>query len=178
MGCSMQGFLVHHQTPRTWSNSCPSSRWCHPTIWPSVVPFYLQSFPASGSFYISSSHQVAKVLGVSSSAWVFPMNIQNWFPLGLVGSPCSPRYSQESSPKLQFKSINSSGLSFLYSPTLTSTLTTGKTIALTRWTFVDKVMSLHFNMLSRLFITFLPRSKHLLISWLKSSSAVILEPRM
>ena len=56
-------------------------------------------------------------------------------------------------------------------------MTTGKTIALTRWTFVGKVMSLLFNMLSRLVITFLPRSKHLLISWQQSSSAVILEPR-
>ena len=56
-------------------------------------------------------------------------------------------------------------------------MTTGKTIALTRWTFVGKVMSLLFNKLSRLVITFLPRSKHLLISWLQSSSAVILEPK-
>ena len=56
-------------------------------------------------------------------------------------------------------------------------MTTGKTIALTRWTFVYKVMSLLFNMLSRLVTTFLPRSKHLLISWLQSPSAVILEPR-
>ena len=56
-------------------------------------------------------------------------------------------------------------------------MTTGKTIAFTRWTFVDKVMSLLFNMLSRLVVTFLPRSKHLLISWLQSPSAVILEPR-
>ena len=55
-------------------------------------------------------------------------------------------------------------------------MTTGKTIALTRWTFVGKVMSLLFNMLTRLVITFLPRSKHLLISWLQSPSAVILEP--
>ena len=55
-------------------------------------------------------------------------------------------------------------------------MTTGKTIALTRWTFVSKVMSLLFNMLSRLVIAFLPRSKHLLISWLQSPSAVILEP--
>ena len=55
-------------------------------------------------------------------------------------------------------------------------MTTGKTIALTRWTFVGKVMSLLFNMLSRLVITFLPRSKHFLISWLQSASAVILEP--
>ena len=56
-------------------------------------------------------------------------------------------------------------------------MTTGKTIALTRWTFVGKVMSLLFNMLSRLVIIFLPRSKHLLISWLQSPSAVILEPK-
>ena len=56
-------------------------------------------------------------------------------------------------------------------------MTIGKTIALTRWTFVGKVMSLLFNMLSRLVIAFLPRSKHLLISWLQSPSAVILEPR-
>ena len=56
-------------------------------------------------------------------------------------------------------------------------MTTGKTIALTRQTFVGKVMSLHFNMLSRLVITFLPRSKRLLISWLQSPSAVILEPK-
>ena len=70
-------------------------------------------------------------------------------------------------------------LSFLYSPTLTSIhdYIHGKTIALTRWTFVDKVMSLLFNMLSRLVITFLPRSKRLLISWLQSPSAVILEPK-
>ena len=56
-------------------------------------------------------------------------------------------------------------------------MTTGKTIVLTRWTFVDKIMSLFFNMLSRLVITFLPRSKRLLISWLQSPSAVILEPK-
>ena len=56
-------------------------------------------------------------------------------------------------------------------------MTTGETIALTRWTFADKVMSLIFNMLSRLVITFLPRNKCLLISWLRSSSAVILEPK-
>ena len=55
-------------------------------------------------------------------------------------------------------------------------MTTGKTVALTRWTFVGKVMSLLFNILSRFIITFLPRSKHLLISWLQSSSAIILEP--
>ena len=84
--------------------------------------------------------------------------------------------SQESSPTPQFKSINSSVLGFLYGPTLTS-MTSGKTIALTRRTFVGKVISLLFNMLSRLVITFFPRSKHLLISELQSLSAVILEPK-
>ena len=68
-------------------------------------------------------------------------------------------------------------LSFLYSPTLTSIHDDWETIALTRRTFVDKVMSLLFNMLSRLVITFLLRSKHLLISWLQLPSAVILEPK-
>ena len=82
------------------------------------------------------------------------------------------------SPTPQFKSINSSALSFLHNPTLTSIHDTGKTIALTRRTFVGQVMSLLLNMLSRLVITFLPRSKHLLlISWLQSLSAVILEPQ-
>ena len=61
-------------------------------------------------------------IGVSASASVLPMNLQDWFPLGLlVGSPCGPRDSQESSPTPKFKSINSSALSFLYSPALTST---------------------------------------------------------
>ena len=76
------------------------------------------------------------------------------------------RDSQESSPTPQFKSINSLVLSFLYNPTLTSIHDYWKTIALTRWTFVGKVMSLLFNMLSRLIKAFLPRSKRLLISWL------------
>ena len=80
--------------------------------------------------------------------------------------------TQESSPTPQFKSINSSVLSFLYSPTLTSIHDHGKTIALTRQTFVDKVMSLLFNMVSRLAITFLPSSKCLLISWFQSPSTV------
>ena len=95
----------------------------------------------------------------------------------LVGSACSPRDSQESSPIQQFKTINSSALSLLYSPTLTSIHDYWKTIALTRQTFVGKVMSLLFNMLSRFVIAFLLRSQSLLIFWLQSPSAVILEPR-
>ena len=87
------------------------------------------------------------------------------------------RDSQESSPTPQFKSINSSVLSFLYSPTLTSIHDRFKNLALTRQNGVGKVMTLLLNMLSRLVITFLPRCKHLLISWLLSPSAVILESR-
>ena len=82
---------------------------------------------------------------------------------------------KESSPTSQFKSINSSVLSFFIVQLSRSYVTTGKTIALTRQTFDGKVMSLLFNILSRLVITLLPGSKHLLISWLQSPSAVILE---
>ena len=105
-------------TPSVYSNSCPSSWWCHPTISFSVVPFsYLQSFPAWGSFPMSHFFASgSQRFGVSASAPVLPINIQNWFPLGFN----APRNSQESSPTPQFKSINSSALSFLYSPTLTS----------------------------------------------------------
>ena len=94
----------------------------------------------------------------------------------MVRAHGSPRDFQESSPTPQFKSISSSVLRFLHSPTLTFIHDYWKTIALTRWTFVGKVMSLLFNMLSRLVIAFLLRSMHLLTSWLQSPSAVILEP--
>ena len=117
-------------------------------------------------------------IGASALASALPKNIQDWFPSGLmVWSLCSPRDSQESSPTPQFKSINSSMLSLLHSPTLTSIHDYWKTITLTRWTFVSKVMSLLFNMLSRFVIAILPRSKRLLISCLQSPSAVILEQK-
>ena len=162
--------------PRACSNSCPSSQWCHPTVSSSVLPFFssLQSFPASGSFqWVSSSHQVTKVLEFQlqhqSFQWMFSIDfLYGW----LVGSPCSPRDAQESSPTPQFKSINSLVLSFFYGPTLTSIYDYWK-----NQTFVGKVISLLFNILSKLVIAFLPRSKHLLISWQQSSSAVILEPK-
>ena len=75
-------------TPGACSNSCPSSRWCHPTISSSVVPFssWLKSFPASGSFPMSQFFASGgQSIGVSASASVFPMNIQDWFPLGSTG---------------------------------------------------------------------------------------------
>ena len=88
MDCSMPGLPVHHQPPEACSDSCPSHRWCHPTISSSVVPFSccLQSFPASGSFprtqFIASDGQS---IGVSASASALPVNIQEWFPLGWTG---------------------------------------------------------------------------------------------
>ena len=75
-------------TPRVYSNSCPLSRWCHPTISSSVIPFSsrLQSFPVSGSFLMSQFFASGgQSIGVSASASVIPMNIQDWFPLGLTG---------------------------------------------------------------------------------------------
>ena len=115
-------------------------------------------------------------IGISASASVLPVNIQDWFPLGWTGWI-----------SMQFKGLwrvffnTSSKASILWHSAFFivqlshSYMTTGKTIALTRQTFVGKVMSLLFNVLSRLVITFLPRSKRLSISWLQSPSAVILE---
>ena len=75
-------------TPGLYSNSCPMSQWCHPTISSSVFPFssHLQSFPASGSFPMSQLFTSGgQSIGVTASASVLPMNTQDWFPLGLTG---------------------------------------------------------------------------------------------
>ena len=106
-------------TPRVHPNSRPLSQWCHPAISPSVIPFSScpQSLPASGSFLMSQLFTWGgQRFGVSASASVLPMNIRTDFLSdGLVGSPCSPRNSQEPSLTPQFKSINSFVLSFVYS---------------------------------------------------------------
>ena len=112
-------------TPRAHSNSCPLSQWCHPAISSSVIPFCsrLQFFPASGSFVMNwLSASGSQSTGVSASASVLPMSIQDWFPLEWTGwiSLQSRGLSRVFSPTSQFKSINSSVLSFLHSPTLTS----------------------------------------------------------
>ena len=173
--------LCTSPTPGVYSNSCLLSQWCHPAISSSGVPFSsrLQSFPASGSFImVSSSHQVAKVLEFQlqhqSFQWIFRTN---FLQDGLVWSLCCPRDCQESSPTPQFKASIFQRSAFYLVQLSHPYMTTGKTRALTRQDFVGKVMSLLFNMLSKLVITFLPRSKRLLISWLQSPSAVILEPR-
>ena len=127
--------------------------------------------------WVSSSYQVCQSIGASASASVLSMNIQHWFPLGWAGwislqsKGLLRVFSNTTVQKHQF---------FWHSAFFTVQFShpymTGKTIALTRLTFVGKVMSLLFNMLSRLVVAFLPRSKCLLISWLQSPSAVILEP--
>ena len=111
-------------TPGVYPNPCPSSRWCHPMISSSVISFSScpQSFPASGSFQMSQLFES----GGQSLEFQFQHQSFQWTPRtdllqdGLVGSPCSPRDSQESSPTPQFKSINSSALSRLHSPIFTS----------------------------------------------------------
>jgi len=154
------------RTPRSYSNSCPLSWWCHPTISSSVIPFssHLQSFLASGSFpmslFLASGGQN---IGFSTSTSVLPMNIQDWFSLGLNGwvslqsKGLSRVFSNTTVQKYQFFGTQIS----LYSMTTEKKQTN---IALTRQTFVGKVMSLLLTMLSRLVIAFLPRSKCLLIS--------------
>ena len=171
---------VHHQLPEFTQTHF---HWVSNDIQPSQ-PLSSPSSPAfnhsqhQGLFgWVSSSYQVAKILELQLQHQSFQWIIRTYFLYdGLVGSPCSPRDCQEASPKPQFKSINFWCSAFFIVRLSYPYMTTGKTIALTRWTFVGKVISLLFNMLSRSVITFLPRSKHLLISWLQSPSAVILEP--
>ena len=155
-------------TPGVYPNSSPLSQWCHSTISSSVVPFSscLQSFQMSQLF--TSGDQS---IGVSASASVLPVNIQDWFPLRLTG--WISLQSKGLSSVLQHHSSKASVLwfsGFFIVQFSHPYITTGKIIALTRWTIFGKVMSLLFNMLSRSVITFLPRSKCLLISWLQSPS--------
>ena len=181
MNCSTPGLPVHHQLPESTQTQVhcvgDAIQPSHLLLSPSLPALNLSQH--QGLFqWVSSMNQVAKVLE-------FRLQHQplQWTPRtnllqdGEVGSPCSPRDSQESSPTPQFKASTLLHSAFFIVQLSHPYMTTGKTIALTRWTFVGKAMSLLFNMLSRLVITFLPRSKHHLISWLQSPSAVILEPR-
>ena len=150
-------------TPRVYSNSCPSSQWCHPATSSSVVTFSScpQSLPASGSFPMSQLFAWGgQSIGVSDLASFLPKKSQGWSPLEWTGwislqsKRLSRVFSNTTVQKHQFfgAQLSSKSNSHPY-------MTTGKTIALTRRTFVGEVMSLLFNMLSRLVITFLPRSK-------------------
>ena len=160
-------------SPRACSNSCPLSQWCHPTILPSVVLFCLQSFSPSVlcirwpkywkfSFSISSSNEYSAL---------FSFKIDCFDLLGIQGTLKGLFQHHSLKASILWHSV------FFMVQLSHPYMTTGKTIALTIWIFVSKVMSLLFNMLSRLVIAFLPRSKCLLISWLHSPSTVILEPK-
>ena len=148
--------------PRVYPNPSPLSWWCHPTISSSVIPFSscLQTFPASESFqWVSPLHQVAKILEFSFK--ISPSNEHpglisfrmDWLDLLVVQGTLKSLLQHHSSKAsiLQCSAFFKVQLSH-------PCMTTGKTIALTRLTFIDKGMSLLFNMLSRLVITFLPRS--------------------
>ena len=181
MDCSMPGFPVHHQLPKLAQSHV---HW----VSDAIQPLHSLSSPSSPSFslpqhqglfqWVSSSHQVTKVLELqlqhhASNEYSGLISFRmDWFDLFAVqGSlKCLLQHHSSKASILRCSAFFMVQLSHPY-------MTTGKTIALTRQTFVGKVMSLLFNMLSRLVITFRPRSKRLLISWLQSPSAVILEPR-
>ena len=151
-------------TPGVHSNPCPLRWWCHPTISSSVISFSFcpQSFPSSGSFLKSQLFASGgQSIRVSASTSVLPMNTQDWSPWGWTGW-----ISLQS--KGLFKSLlqhHSSKASILHYSAFFifqfshPYMTTGKTIALTRQIFVDKVMSLLFNMPSRFVAAFVPRGK-------------------
>ena len=179
MYCSMPGFPVYHQAlelAQTHVHRVGDTS--HPTISFSVIPFSsrLQSFPTSGSFLMSQPFASGvQSIGASASASILPMNIQmisfkiDWFDLLAVQGTLKCLFQHHSSI-LWCSAFFMVQLSHPY-------MTTGKTVALTRRTFAGKVMSLLFNMLSRFVIAFLPRKNEILISWLQSSSTVILEPK-
>ena len=178
MNHSTPGFPVHHQPPELtkihiqWLKD--ANQPFHPLSSPSPqppIPPSIRVFSNESTLHMRWPKYWSFNFSIIASKEI-PHLLQN----GLVGSLCSPRDSQESSPTPQFKSINFRCSAFFTVQLSHPYMSTGKTIALTRWTFVDKVMSLLLNMLSRLVINFLPRSKRLLILWLQLPSAVILEP--
>ena len=167
-------------SPGVCPSSCPLNQWCYPTISSSVVPFSsrLQSFPASGSFLRS------QFFSSSGQSWSFSFSIRtsNEYS-GLISFRMNLLAVQRTLKSLlQHHNSNTSihqYLALFMVQLLHVYMTTGKKkiIALTIWTFVGKVMSLIFNMLSRFVEAFLSRSNCLLILWLQSPSAVILDPK-
>ena len=170
-------------TPGVHPNSCASSRWCHPAISSSVILFSSCPLPPISPSIRGFSNE-STLLMRWPKYWSFSLSISpsnehpglvsfrmDWLDLLAVQGTRKSLLQHHSSKAsiLQCSAFFTVQLSHPY-------MITGKTIALTRWTFVDKVITLLLNMLSRLVITFLPRSKCLLISWLQSPSAVILEP--
>ena len=169
MDCNAPGFTCPSPYPRVYSNSYPLSQWYHTTISFSIVPFssWPQSFPASGSFPVSQFFASGGQICTRWSFSISPSNEYsglisfkiNWFDLLAVQGTLRV-FSSTTVQKHQFFSAQLS----LYSKSRIHTCLLEKTIALTRQTFVGKVMSLLLNMLSMLVITLIPGSKRLLIS--------------
>ena len=180
MDCSMPGFpVLHHlmevaQIHVHWIND--AIQLSYPLSPPSPPALNLSQHQVLFQ-WVSSSHQVIKVLEfqLQSFQWIFRVDF--FYDCWLVWSPWCPRDSQGSSPTPSSKASILWHSAFFMVQLSHSYMATAKAIALTIWTFVGKVMSLLFNKLSRLVIAFLPRSKHLLISWLQSPFAVILESK-
>ena len=179
MDHSMPGFPVHRQLLEFTQIHV---HWVGDAIQQAHALFPLLLLPSIlSSIRVFSSESVLCIRWPKFWSFSFSispsMNVQGWFPLGLTGlTSCSPTDSPESSPTPQFKSLNSLVLSLLYGPTFISIHDYLKNH---NFDYMDLCwqsnMSLLLNMLSRLVITFLPRSKRLLISWLQSPSVVILE---
>ena len=156
-------------SPKVCTNSCPLTWWCHPIISSFVAPFSAcpQFVPTSGYFPMSRLFALGGQ-SIGASGW-FPLGLNGFISLLSKGLSSVFHYSSKASI-LWCSAFFMVQLSHPY-------MTPGKTIALTTQTFVSKIMSLVFNILSRLVIAFLPRSECLLILWLQSLSAVILEPK-
>ena len=188
MSNSLQPYGLQHArppcpspTPGVHPNPCPLSWWCHPTISSSVVSFSsrLQSLSASGSFQMSQFFASGRQsIGASTSGSVVPMNIQDWFPLGWTGwiSLQSKGLSRVFNTTVQRHQFFGSQPSLWSNSPIHTWLLEKPQLWLDRTLSARKCLCL-FNMLSRFVIVFLPRSKRLLLSWLRSPSAVILEPR-
>ena len=167
-------------TPRVYPNPCPLCRWCHPTISSSVVSFSsrLQSFPASGSFPMSQFFASrGQSIGVSASVSVLPMNLEGLFPrmdlldlLAVQGTLKSLLQHHSSKASMLQCSAFFMSNSHIHTWLLEKPYLWLDRPLLVKWCLL-------LNMLSRLVIDFLPRSKRLLISCLQSQSAVILEPK-
>ena len=180
MDCSTLGFSVHHQLPEfaqthvhQVGDAIQPSHFCHPLLLPSIFP----------SIRVFSNESVLAIRWPKYWSFSFSINPSNeysglisfrvdWLDLLAVHGTLKSLLQHHSSKASILRSS-----AFFIVQLSRPYMTTGKTISLTRWTFVGKLMSLLFNMLSRLVIPFLPRSRRLLISWLQSPSAVILEPK-
>ena len=167
MDYRMPGFPVLQLSPGICSNSSPLSLWCHPTISSSFVPFFscLQSFPASGSFPMSQFFASGgESIGASALALVLPVNIQGWFPLGWTGL-----ISLVSKSLFQHHSSKASILwhsAFFMVQTLTLVHNYWKNHSFDYMDLCWKSSLCFLILCLRFIIAFLPRSKHLLISWL------------